>query len=440
MKRIILWAVLLIFVFSGTAHADLFTRADDFGLGEFTFLVLPIEFPNHPFKPGELDMLETAFNGTSEETGWHSVASYYEESSYGQLALHFEMLPAVCVSRPYPYYEHQYYNYVNYSSGALYPEEHLLKEALTALDGRYSFAEYDANGDQAIDGIYLIYSAPTDEESEDTLWWAWHIYSAIEETFDGLYPDSLVWTGIDTVFEEFNGESIPVNAQCLIHETGHMLGLMDYYDTDYSAPPSGGLGCADMMDDTLGDHCSFSKYMLGWIEPRAVTPETAQYTLSPFSSRGDALILRKSDSRPVWLRNLGDERYGEYLLIDLYTPDGLNQPFADMEGMFSRPGVRIYHVNARANRNEYSYWDPFAYNNSSGERALIRLVEADGDQSIPDTSESEYGGFAKDSDLFHQGDLLQGYTWDDGTPVGYSLSVDLLEDVQAILTLIPEAD
>ena len=96
---------------------------------------------------------------------------------------------------------------------------------------------------------------------------------------------------------------------------------MDYYDTTEDDDLCGGLGGFDMMDDCYGDHCAFSKYILGWIEPTEVTGEQTYYLLTPLGERGDALLLRKPGTRTGRMSGfLFDHAYGgvygEYLLIE----------------------------------------------------------------------------------------------------------------------------
>ena len=176
----------------------------------------------------------------------------------------------------------------------------------------------------------MIYSFPMDYDSDDTLWWAWQNQSYLPDEFDGLTLDYYLWAGIDSLYESTGLlEEVPC-ALTLIHETGHLLGLMDYYDTEFGDRVSGGLGGADMMDDSVGDHCSFSKQELGWIEPVRIEG-SGEYALRSFPETGDALLLAKPNAKVSLLDRLAGitaiEQY-EYLLIDLYTPDGLNAPFA----------------------------------------------------------------------------------------------------------------
>ena len=51
-------------------------------------------------------------------------------------------------------------------------------------------------------------------------------YEPKDVTLDGVKPNCFVWAGT-----EFFEEGIDnINARTVIHETGHMLGLEDYYD------------------------------------------------------------------------------------------------------------------------------------------------------------------------------------------------------------------
>ena len=49
------------------------------------------------------------------------------------------------------------------------------------------------------------------------------------------------------------------------------LVFYDYYDYEEGLRPDGGLGGADMMDYTVGDHNSFTKIILDWTTPLVVS-------------------------------------------------------------------------------------------------------------------------------------------------------------------------
>ena len=48
----------------------------------------------------------------------------------------------------------------------------IIKAALEYYDSAVNYDEYDLNGDNYIDSIYLVYTAPIDYQSDDSLYWA----------------------------------------------------------------------------------------------------------------------------------------------------------------------------------------------------------------------------------------------------------------------------
>jgi len=99
--------------------------------------------------------------------------------------------------------------------------------------------------------------------------------------------------------------------QVAIHETGHALGLPDYYDGKSRASgdtvgPDGGVGTFDIMSHDRGDHNCFGKLLLGWLQPIVVNwGEDKTVTLLPSAVSRDALI--------VFPRAAGGSIYSELL-------------------------------------------------------------------------------------------------------------------------------
>ena len=367
--------------------------------GDVKVLVIPVEIGSSTFSTEDLDKINLAFNGTSEETGYESVSSYYYKTSKGKLKIEAEISPVFQTGKSKGYYE------VLYNNGKDVDCE-ILDNALPLLDELYDFSQFDYNKDSYIDGIYLIYSCDY-SLSETSPFWAW-CYEHTKNTnkYDNVEPRYFVWASKDFLYDPVNErKKINVNAETIIHETGHLFGLDDYYDYDTSAGPDGGLGGAAMMDSNVGDQDSFSKLLLGWSNPTYIYGE-GTYTISPSESSNECLIIP--------LRNNENEVFGEYLLIDYYTPTGLNEMQAGNFGLFSKKGVRIYHIDARIDSNLGSpknlngYYSIFSFNNSDTQHKLIRMLEADNNKSIERT------GIASNYDLFTPGHSLSTiYNYDD---------------------------
>ena len=129
--------------------------------GTYDVLVVPVEIQNVPFEASYKTKLDKVFNGTSLDTGWESVASYYYKSSFGLLDLNFDILDKHITSNVKSYYEGKGQD----------GDQHAILDALTALDSTIDFSKYDSNNDGVIDSIIFIYS--TDYNYDVDPWWAW---------------------------------------------------------------------------------------------------------------------------------------------------------------------------------------------------------------------------------------------------------------------------
>lgn len=118
------------------------------------------------------------------------------------------------------------------------------------------------------------------------------------------------------------------------------MGLDDYYPDGTSFNPTGGLL---MMDANVLDHDSYSKSILGWMDP-IVVDDDCTIDIGPANSSGDCIIVPTS--------KFNGSVYDEYLLIELYTPNLLNEldsktAYSSVGKGYSIPGIKIYHIDSR---------------------------------------------------------------------------------------------
>ncbi len=402
-------------------------------VGTYNALVIPVEIKGYPISSQDLANLNLALNGSESDTGWESVKTYYQQSSYGKLNLTFDVMSKYTTAQNSSYYENSTDDQ-GYSNGA----EVILLEVLAALDGSIDYSKYDINKDGCIDAVYLIYSAPVDYVSDDSFYWAYVSWSSSEEQFDGLYPYTYLFAGFDFMGEAVKDSGndytddisgLKINASTYIHETGHLLDLDDYYDYFPSQGSNDGLGGADMMDYTVGDHNAFSKLILDWIEPKAVVTTTQTITINAFESSGDCIII------PL---NFDNSLYCEYLIIDLYSATGLNALHSNVTDSLlfdgAEYGVRIYHVSASISKPYGDEYGSFTDNNNSiSDTALIKLVEGDGGNSCSN------GGYSSASDLWSTGDtfsLIQSsYTRNDGKALNFDIIINSVTASSASITI-----
>ncbi len=386
--------------------------------GNSKALIIPVAFTDYLAEPTIKKDLETTFFGTSEETGWESLSSYYAKASYGKLQITGEVLDVFNTGKSSTYYENLYKK----GQDADYE---IIKAALDHYDSQINYADYDSDQDGYIDALYIIYTCPVNYSSDDSLWWAYTYEYMTEdpEYYDGVEADYYFFAGYDFMFETpACGKELKYNAETFIHETGHILGLDDYYDYDDTVGPNGGLGGGDMMDYNVGDHNPFSKMILGWVTPYVVTNETGTVNLSSFGSSGDCILICK---------NWNGTYFDEYYVIDYYTPDGLNDFEAGFSGLFSTSGIRIYHVDATLTSKEvYSIWEIYQSNNSDTSHKLISLVQASGSNSIEENND-----YSSNSDLFKEGTSFTNAKWYNNTACNFTLTFNKVENNQAVVTI-----
>ncbi|MDR2828000.1 MAG: hypothetical protein LBV51_01100, partial [Acholeplasmatales bacterium] len=242
-------------------------------------LVIPIAFSDYSFTSANLSLIEKGFFGTSADTGWESVSSFYNKSSFSKVSFNGVVLS------PYTYNVTASKFASDYKvSGEYYSDYYAIRDSLNYHKNNIDFSSFDTNFDGLLDGIYLIYARPY--ETSNDLWWAYqyeYISTVVPAIGDLKYnnpgdttyyrPSSYMWASYSFFLDKLGLPSIPINAETFIHETGHMFGFPDLYDYDKGNKNTGGLGGADMMDYNVGDHGPFNKIIWGWLTPQIVTSD-----------------------------------------------------------------------------------------------------------------------------------------------------------------------
>lgn len=422
--------------------------------GAYNLLVIPVQFSDKPISDEQMDRLGKAFNGTSADTGWESVNSYYKKSSYGKLDMTFDVQKPFVTDKNYKYYE-DYSGKITVDGETITKTGDilLLELALAYYAQSLDLTKYDTDNDGIIDAVYLIYSAPVTYDSEanaDSIYWAYvTTYPTETQKYDGLEVGYYLFAGFDFM-DEHTGNSndtylgqdgytpykgLKIMAETYIHETGHLLGLDDYYDYEDAKGSGEGLGGADMMDYNVGDHNAYSKLILGWVDPTVITT-TQTVTINAFESSGQFLMV---------LLDYDGTYFSEYLLIDLYANTGLNFLGASQQNSLlyydlttkvgAEYGVRIYHISSSIKTPYNDDYGSFTDNNNSvSDTALIKLVEADGEKKFASTE-----GYAESTDLWMAGDSLlsafSNYARNDNKKVNFDIRIDSVSKTSATITI-----
>ena len=208
-------------------------------VGDRRVLVILVNFSDNEFTKTRQDF-EQLMNATgySQDGARGSVNDYFREASGGKLNLTADVVGPYKLSREMAYYGRNIAGYANDANA-----QDMAEEALSLADADVDFSRYDADGDGVIDGVHIIY-AGFGEEAGGGGDCIWAHKSTVYGTYDGVsagsYSCSPELRG--------NGGSGITRIGVICHELGHVLGCMDYYDTDYATNGEyGGTGQWDIM-------------------------------------------------------------------------------------------------------------------------------------------------------------------------------------------------
>jgi len=445
--------------------------------GTQNILVIPVKVTDYASlaTAGVRSDIYKAFFGAPEDTGWESLASFYYKSSFKSLLLKGTVsewydcgYSTKEISSLADSYSGSYADYYE-------PSWTILEGAVEWYKKTYATgcASFDRNSDGVIDAVWLVYGAPhytkTNGLSED--FWAYTYYDYDQTDKPLSHTDAIPyhysWASYDFLYEmESSWGYGKLDAHTYIHETGHLIGLDDYYVTDEAATNAGPMGKIDMMDGNVIDNNAYSKYALGWVKPYVVS-ESCSIVLKPSSTTGQCVLLPTGDG---WNGSFADE----YLLLEYYTPTLLNEKDASIaysNGLqgFTQNGVRVYHVDSRLlsfNTLTQAFGDySDALLNSSTARVVIahsntntynhatntsfRLI-----QELDATRKRNFDVFptlerippvADNGTLFQNGDTFSlvsyassfpnGLTMNDGTAMPYSVSFSSMSDSSITLAI-----
>nr|MDQ3082933.1 M6 family metalloprotease domain-containing protein [Gemmatimonadota bacterium] len=271
-----------------------------------------------------------------------------------------------------------------------------LREAVANVDASIDFGRFDNDGpdgvpnsgddDGRVDGAAFLFREIDAACGGNGVWP--HRWRLSDGTAPGAVTDDRAPNGRLIVVDDYmtlgarncsGTRALDVNI--FAHETGHVLGLPDYYDASsgilreqrrwvvgcWDIMSGGAWGCGTGPHPAVVNPPHFGphpKTIMGWITPRIVVAEMrpVQYELRPAHSSGDALRIPLSSS--------------EYLLVEYRAQQGFD---AALPGA----GVVVYHVETGrqflpcpACPRRYSY----ALLEADGDSALTRIETAGGNR------------------------------------------------------------
>ena len=235
----------------------------------------------------------------------------------------------------------------------------MVRDAIGQLDASVDFSQWDNDGpdgvahsgddDGLVDALFFLHAGPGQEATGDP----YDIWSHASWFWDLGTDDGVAIGRYSVEPEEMpDGSLITVGVFC--HEYGHVLGLPDLYDVDYSSSGIGEWGLmsggswnyrpGDVAGSCPSQMTAWSKAQLGWITPITVTGDVSFLVLSPAALWPMAYRIFPDGATS------GDE----YFLVENRRPVGFDAGLVRRQvfyGLAQPQGLIIYHIDEAVSGN-----------------------------------------------------------------------------------------
>src|SRR5688572_16347566 len=348
--------------------------------GTLPLVVIPTLFADSQQPTDEISTSALQLRLFAESTP-STVSAYYKETSLGKLTISGQVTEWVPTSFTRA-------EVVGQSAGLgdeAKPRE-WLRQAVANIDAKIDFGQFDNDGpdgipnsgddDGRVDGAAFLFREIDAACGGNGVWP--HRWRLSDGTVPGAVTNDLRPNGQRIVVDDYMvmgarncGGTRALDVNVFAHETGHILGLPDYYDMtggilreqrrwvvgcwEIMSAGSWGCGAGPATTAVIPTHFgAYTKTLLGWISPRTVVAKfrPEQHELRPAHSTGDALRIPLSDR--------------EYLLVENRARQGFD---TGLPGA----GVVVYHIELGRN---------FLPCQGCARKYSYMLLEADGDSAL----------------------------------------------------------
>ena len=272
-------------------------RAARYDYNNFKGLIILVEFNDKSFSREDYKDLLTDMVNKENYDGYvdtkgskqkytGSVRDYFSDNSGGKFQPQFDIVG------PYQI------NYSQYDAHGTSNVAPLLNAAIEAADPDVDFSQYDGDNNGVVDLIYfMIAGNGSNYNGNDSgLFWPHRSMIYNPNTYQWIYKDGVQLRDYASSVELYGWLSQPNTViidgiGTICHEFSHVLGLPDFYDTDYEG--SGGQsnhpgiwsvmagGSYENISRTPVGYSLYERYAVGFTEEPQKITEAGEYTLDP---------------------------------------------------------------------------------------------------------------------------------------------------------------
>lgn len=258
-----------------------------------------------------------------------------------------------------------YYGAVSGSSNDVRPAQMIIEACQIASEAGVDFSQYDYDNNGVLDNVFVFFAGHNQAEGggESTIW----PHKGDVQYYGVKVNGKTISTYACT--SEYKGSSGTVRCGIgtFTHEFGHVLGLPDFYDTDYNNYTVGNWdimssGSYNNNSRTPPTYSAYERFFLGWLNPEQLT-EPGQFMLEPLETSNSAYLIA------VGAHNLSgtSPNPSEFFILEYRERIGWDSPSGALPGT----GMLVWHVDYNS-----TSW----YNNTPNNGSMLRmhLEEANG--------------------------------------------------------------
>jgi len=348
-------------------------RVSAYDYNNFKGLIILVEFNDKKFSRTDINQVisdmvnKEGYTGFDNQRYTGSVCDYFSDNSAGKFKPQFDVVG------PYTLDFSQYDPGMGYQQGEPgsekvdpYASYRITKAAINAADADVDFSEYDGDGNEQVDLIFFIFAGNGSNYTgnDKGLWWPHRSILFDMDRYNYIYKDGVFLTDYASSTElsgfTLDPSTIKIDGiGTICHEFSHVLGLPDFYDTDYEM--SGGLsnhpgewsvmsGGSYLNDSrTPVGYSLYERYAVGFIDEPQVISEEGSYTLDPLYSSYTGYILNTPVDNEFFLfenRQTGSFKWDAYLPVSgmlVHRVDFTNQIVWSMSSEGNKVNVNPEH-------------------------------------------------------------------------------------------------
>ena len=256
----------------------------------------------------------------NQRTG--SVRDYFTDNSEGKFQPQFDVVGPYTVN--YSQYD------ANVNGGKC---RKILVDALNQADADVNFKNYDGDSDGAVDLVFFIMAGNGANYggNDENLWWPHRSVIFDEDKHTYIYKDGVMLWDYASATELCGHTAYPQSVfidgiGTICHEFSHVLGLPDFYDSDYeengqSVTP----GDWSLMDSgcyldnafTPAGYSLYERYMVGFTDNLETISQPGDYTLEPLANNQKGYRLNTPEPNEFFVM---ENRQKNAFKWDAYLP------------------------------------------------------------------------------------------------------------------------